>query len=52
MHPEWGEFKAFRDRVAGSDNRFAPKSEVGHPLWNLLIGVDDPARLGPLSGPS
>jgi hypothetical protein len=51
-HPDRGPFKALGDMVAGPDNHFVPKSEVGYPLWNLLIGVDDPDRLGPLSGPS
>src|SRR5947209_4869160 len=37
MHPERGEFTAMGDMVAGADNRYVPKSEVAHPLWNVLI---------------
>jgi hypothetical protein len=48
-HPEWGEIKAMGDMVAGPENRYVPKSEVAHPLWNVLIGIDDPERLGPLA---
>jgi hypothetical protein len=49
-HPERGEFKAMGNMAAGRDNWYVPKSEVDHELWNQLIGVDDPARLGPRSG--
>ena len=48
-HPERGEIRATGDMVAGPGSWWVPKSEVAHPLWNLLIGVDDPVRLGPLS---
>ena len=48
-HPERGEFKALGDMRAGPENYYVPKSEIGYPLWNLLIGVEDPNRLGPLA---
>jgi hypothetical protein len=41
-----GEFKATSDMAAGPGNWYVPKSQVDHELWNLLIGVDDPVRLG------
>ncbi len=40
------EFKARGDMVAGPENRYVPKSEVGYQLWNRLIGVAEPGRLG------
>jgi hypothetical protein len=40
------EFKATADMVAGPNNRYVPKAEVDHELWNRLIGVDNPTRLG------
>jgi hypothetical protein len=43
-HPR--EFTATAGMEAGPDNWFAPKSEVDYQLWNRLIGVDDPERLG------
>jgi hypothetical protein len=31
---------------AGPENWYVPKSEIDYQLWNLLIGVDNPERLG------
>jgi hypothetical protein len=41
-----GEFKALGNMEAGRDNWYVPKSEVDYQLWNRLIGVDNPERLG------
>ena len=41
-----GEFTATGDMQAGRDNYYVPKDEVHYTMWNLLIGVDDPERLG------
>jgi hypothetical protein len=41
-----GEFTATGDMEAGRDNYYVPKTEVHYLLWNLLIGVDNPDRLG------
>jgi hypothetical protein len=30
----------------GPDNWYVPKSEVDYQLWNRLIGVTSPERLG------
>jgi len=40
------EFTARGDMVAAPSNWFVPKSEVDYQLWNRLIGVDNPERLG------
>ncbi len=40
------EFTATGDMEAGPSNRFVPKSAVDYTLWNKLIGVRDPQRLG------
>jgi hypothetical protein len=45
-HPERGEITATAEMSAGPDNWYVPKSEVPYNLWNLLIGVDEPERLG------
>ncbi|HXG91940.1 MAG TPA: hypothetical protein VNN73_06165 [Blastocatellia bacterium] len=45
-HPERGEITATGEMVAEEDNWYVPKSEVHYNLWNLLIGVDNPERLG------
>lgn len=34
------------DMSAGPENRYVPKSEVDYQLWNRLIGVTNPERLG------
>jgi hypothetical protein len=43
--PNRGEFKAMGYMEAGPQNRFVAKSAVPYPLWNALIGVDNPERL-------
>ncbi len=40
------EFTARGDEVAGPENWYVPKNVVGYGLWNRLIGVRDPERLG------
>ena len=40
------EFKAMGDMSAGPENWYVPKSEVDYQLWNRLIGIADPERLG------
>jgi hypothetical protein len=44
--PNRGEIKALGNMEAGSQNRYVAKSAVPYPLWNALIGVDNPERLG------
>ena len=44
-HPERGEFKAMGGMEAGPQDYYVPKAETDYPLWNRLIGVDDPDRL-------
>ncbi len=44
--PERTEFTAMGGMEAGSDNWYVPKTEVGYQLWNRLIGVQNPERLG------
>jgi hypothetical protein len=39
------EFTATSDMEAKDGGWFVPKSEVGYPLWNRLIGVDNDQRL-------
>lgn len=41
-----GEFRATGDMQAGPNNYYVPKDEVHYNLWNLLIGVNTPERLG------
>lgn len=38
------EFTATGDMTAGARNLYASKSEVPYPLWNRLMGVQNPAR--------
>jgi hypothetical protein len=40
------EFTAEGDEDVGPNDIIAPKSEVDYQLWNRLIGVTDPARMG------
>ena len=40
------EFTATGDMEAGPGNWYVPKSEIDYVLWNRLIGVQDPERLG------
>lgn len=44
--PDRGPFTATGNMEAGRQNWYVPKSELDYELWNRLIGVDDPARLG------
>ncbi len=46
MDPERKEFTAMGAMEAGPNNYYVPKTEVGYQLWNRLIGVDNPERLG------
>jgi hypothetical protein len=39
------EFSARANMVATADNWYVLKSSVPYPLWNRLIGVDNPERL-------
>jgi hypothetical protein len=41
-----GEFTATGEMTAGTDNWYVPKDEVHYWMWNLLIGIDNPDRLG------
>ena len=45
-NPGQGEFKARGDMIAETGTRLVPKSAVDYQLWNALIGVDNPERLG------
>ncbi len=38
------EFKAMGGQEADAEHWYVPKSEVDYPLWNKLIGVQNPAR--------
>jgi hypothetical protein len=44
--PQLREIKAVGNMKAGSDNWYVPKSEVDYQLWNRLIGITNPERLG------
>src|SRR5690348_4719333 len=44
-HLERGEFVAEASMVAGSDNLYVPKKDIGYALWNRLNQVANPARL-------
>jgi hypothetical protein len=44
--PEPREFMATGDIQAGPGNWYVPKSAVDYQLWNRLIGVEHPERLG------
>lgn len=39
------EFTAMGNESAGSGNAYVAKTEVAYPLWNRLIGVENPERL-------
>ncbi|MEN3331726.1 MAG: hypothetical protein V7641_1091 [Blastocatellia bacterium] len=43
---ERGEFTATGDMAAGPDNWYVAKDDIHYNLWNLLIGVETPERLG------
>jgi hypothetical protein len=40
------ELKARGDMEAGPNNWYVPKNQVDYQLWNRLIGVREPERLG------
>ena len=44
--PDCREFTARGDMEAGPDNWYVPKAAVDYQLWNRLIGIRDPERLG------
>ena len=44
-HLEHGEFVAEANMVAGPDNLYVPKKDIGYVLWNRLNQVTNPARL-------
>src|SRR3712207_6511168 len=44
--PDRREFTATGDIEAGAGNWFVPKSAVDYQIWNRLIGVTNPERLG------
>jgi hypothetical protein len=44
-HLEQGEFVATANMVAGPDNLYVPKKDIGYVLWNRLNQVTNPARL-------
>ena len=43
--PDREEFTAMGDMQADSGSCYVPKSEVPYPVWNRLIGVENPERL-------
>ena len=45
-HPERGEFTGMNDQQSGPDEYLVDKSTVDFELWNKLIGVTHPDRLG------
>src|SRR5207302_1757952 len=45
-HPERGEFTASGREEARADQWIVPKSAVDFNLWNRLIGIKNPERLG------
>jgi len=44
--PARGEIKAHGNMEAGREHRYVAKDAVPYDLWNALIGVDTPERLG------
>ena len=44
--PSLREFTATGDMKAGQYNWYVAKSETDYQLWNRLIGIDNPERLG------
>ena len=44
--PEAGAFKGMNNIVVGAAEWIVPKESVDYEMWNWLIGVDDPYRLG------
>lgn len=43
---EKGEMIPDVGKRAGRDNRYVPKNEVDYQTWNVLLGVDNPERIG------
>ena len=50
--PNLRELTARGDMSAGPQNRYVPKKEVDYQLWNRLIGIANPERLGDQSDQS
>lgn len=44
--PDCREFTATGDMVAEPGHWYVPKHAVDYQLWNVLIGVDNPERIG------
>jgi hypothetical protein len=44
-HQGRGEFRAGSGKTAGNDNWYIAKNQTDYPLWNRIIGVDNPERL-------
>lgn len=44
--PQRHAFTATADMTAGPDNYYVPKKAIDYQLWNRLIGVKTPKRLG------
>jgi hypothetical protein len=40
-----GEFPATGEMEAGEGNAYVPKNQTPYPVWNRLLGIDDPQRL-------
>jgi hypothetical protein len=49
-HRGRGEFTAQGGKTAGKDNWYLAKSQVDYPLWNRIIGIDNPERLDQPTG--
>jgi hypothetical protein len=49
--PDCREFRALGNMEAGPEHWYVPKDRVDYRLWNRLIGVDNPERLGEADGP-
>jgi hypothetical protein len=47
--PDCHEFQALGNMEAGRNNWYVPKDQVDYQLWNRLIGVTNPERLGQAS---
>jgi hypothetical protein len=47
--PHLQEFTAIAGMEAGEHNWYVPKSEVEYQVWNELIGVNNPERIGQAS---
>ena len=44
--PQRQEFTASGDMTAEADHYYVPKTEVPYQLWNRLLGIENPARIG------